>query len=182
MVIRALVYVLKGFCYWRFGVLIPVGFAVDKGRKREHLRKPYFADFQQKKVKRKVQMGIAQFKIKLYLCSVKTKWHQRVPVRAAEAAVRGEGGYAAVRCLPSISNPAKQPRAQATLSSICNDSTAPNSYESPPTGGTRGALNKLPPNSNKSTPTGGTREATINSTLKSKLHVRNQQISSNYGC
>jgi hypothetical protein len=27
--------------------------------------------------------------------------HQRVPVRAAEAAVRGEGGYAAVRYMPS---------------------------------------------------------------------------------
>lgn len=68
MVIRALVYVLEGFCYWRFGVLISVGFAVDKGRKRAHLRKVYLVDFQQKKVKRKAQMGIAHFKKKLYLC------------------------------------------------------------------------------------------------------------------
>lgn len=69
MVIRALVYVLEGFCYWRFGGLIPVGFAVDKGRKRAHLRKVYLVDFQREKVKRKVQMGIAQFKKRLYLCS-----------------------------------------------------------------------------------------------------------------
>ena len=68
MLIRALVYVLEGFCYWWFLVLFPVGSAVDNGRKREHLWKVYLTDFQRKKVKRKAQMGIAHFKKKLYLC------------------------------------------------------------------------------------------------------------------